>query len=80
MSRKTATASEEAHDQLFQYKREDESTSEFFQRAADALGRIESGDVQELPENVLTTDHIPDIANSTSSQTADELEERLSRR
>lgn len=81
MSRKTATASEEAHEQLFQHKRESESTSEFFERCADALQRIESGGAGgEIPDDVLTTDHIPDIVNTTSRRTADELEERMSRR
>lgn len=80
MSRTTATASEEAHEELFQYKRESESTSEFFTRIADLLERFEAGELQEVPENVLTTDHLTDVANTVSSRTADELEERLSRR
>ena len=80
MSRKTATTSEEAHDRLFKYKRESESTSEFFTRIADVLERFEAGELQEVPDNVLTTDHIQDIANTAAPRTADEVEERLSRR
>lgn len=80
MSRKTATASEEAHDLLFEFKREDESTSEFFTRIADVLEQFEDGELQELPDNLLTTDHIQDIANTAAPRTADEVEERLSRR
>lgn len=80
MSRKTATASEEAHEELFRHKREAESTSEFFERCADALERIESGDAQAVPANVLTTDHIQDIVNTAAVETADEVEQRLSRR
>ena len=80
MSRKTATASEDAHDDLFQYKRETESTSEFFIRIAGVLERFENGDLQAVPDNVLTTDHLDDIANTAATQTADEVEGRLSRR
>lgn len=80
MSRKTATASEEAHEQLFQHKREGESTSEFYKRAAEALERIRDGDVGNVPDNILTTDHIDDLANTASRRTADELEERMLRR
>lgn len=79
MSRKTATASEDAHDRLFQYKREDESTSEFFARIADVLERFEAGELQEVPDNLLTTDHIDDLANTAATQTANEVEQRLSR-
>lgn len=80
MSRKTATASEEAHDQLFQWKREGESTSEFFMRCAEILEQHDGDQDVDLPENILTTDHIPDIVNTGASRTADEVEERLSRR
>jgi|GEM_PF-1755653 predicted CopG family antitoxin len=78
-TRKTATASKDAHDDLFEYKRESESTSEFFIRIADVLERFESGELQAVPDNVLTTDHLSDIANTTATQTAGEVEKRLSR-
>ena len=79
-TRKTATASKDAHDELFKFKRESESTSEFFIRIADVLERFENGDLQAVPDNVLTTDHLDDIANTAATQTANEVEQRLSSR
>jgi len=78
--RKTTTTSAEAHEALFEFKREDESASDLFKRAAAALEAhdptTESSSTPAIPDEVLTEAHIDDIANTTASRTIDELEER----
>lgn len=79
--RKTTTTSAEAHEALFKYKREDESASDLFERAAAALEAHdptsdESPSTTEIPEDLLTEAHIDDIANTAASRTASELEQR----
>jgi hypothetical protein len=83
--RKTTTTSAEAHERLMSFKREGESTSDLFKRAAAALEAHdptteESPWTPAIPDDVLTEAHIPDIANTTASRTASELQEQLSRR
>jgi predicted CopG family antitoxin len=78
--RKTTTTSAEAHEALFTFKREGESASDLFKRAAAALEAHdpesgESPSTAEIPEDVLTEDHIPDIANTAASRTVSELEQ-----
>lgn len=79
--RKTTTTSAEAHERLMSFKRESESTSDLFERAAAALEAHdpttdESSSTPAIPDDILTEDHIPDIANTAASQTVDEFEER----
>lgn len=79
--RKTTTTSAEAHEALFEFKREDESASDLFKRAAAALEAHdpttdESPSTPAIPDEVLTEAHIDDIANTAASRTVDEFEER----
>lgn len=83
--RKTTTTSEEAFDAFVKHKREDESMSDLFNRAAAALEAHDpttdpSPATSKIPENVLTENHIDDIANTAAARTAVELQEQLSRR
>jgi hypothetical protein len=82
--RKTTTTSAEAHEALFGFKREDESASDLFKRAAAALEAhdptTDSSSRPAIPDDVLTEAHIDDIANTAASRTASELQEQLSRR
>lgn len=79
--RKTTTTSAEAHERLMSFKREGESTSDLFKRAAAALEAHdpttdESPSTPAIPDEVLTEAHIDDIANTAASRTVDEFEER----
>jgi len=78
--RKTTTTSAEAHEALFEFKREDESASDLFKRAAAALEAhdptTESSSTPTIPEDLLTEAHIDDIANTAASRTVSELQQR----
>jgi len=70
MSRTTITTSDAAHDRLAECKREGESWTELFNRAADALESAD-GDV-----NTTAVSNVDEIAHAT----ARELEDRMTRR
>jgi hypothetical protein len=70
MSRRTVTTSEAAHDRLADHKREGESWTELFNRAADALESAEGG------VNATAVDNVDEIARVA----ADEDENRMTRR
>jgi predicted CopG family antitoxin len=70
MSRTTITTSDAAHDRLAEFKREGESWTELFNRAADALESTD-GDV-----NTTAVSNVDEIARAT----ADEVENRMTRR
>lgn len=75
MSRKHVSTTETAFEALDAQRKADESWSELFERAAEALdGGVETG-----PET-LTRDDVDDIAALTARRTADEAENRLTRR
>lgn len=76
--RKTTTTSAEAHERLMSFKREDESTSDLFERAAAALEAHDptTDESPAIPDDILTEAHIDDIANTAASRTVGELEER----
>lgn len=57
-----------------------ESANDFLLRVSEMVGEPEDGmDVIEYepPEDVLTVDHIEDLAMVVANQTADEIESRL---
>jgi predicted CopG family antitoxin len=68
--RTTITTSEAAHDRLADHKREGESWTELFNRAAEALESTE-GDV-----NTTAVANVDEIARAT----AEEVENRMTRR
>jgi len=70
MSRTTITTSDAAHDRLAEHKREGESWTELFNRAADAL-ESQAGDV-----NTTAVSNVDEIAQAT----AREVENRMTRR
>lgn len=79
--RKTTTTSAEAHERLMSFKREGESASDLFKRAAAALEAHdpttdESPATPALPDDVLTEAHIDDIANTAASRTVGELQDQ----
>ena len=79
MTRKTITVDEAVFERLEALKG-NESWSTLLDRLADA-DESQDGDVNSTnASEPLTVDHIPDIANRTTRQTADELENRLTGR
>jgi hypothetical protein len=68
--RTTITTSEAAHDRLADHKRDGESWTELFNRAAEAL-ESRDGDV-----NTTAVENVDEIARAT----ADEVENRMTRR
>lgn len=81
MGRKGISIDEDLHDRGTQLKRDGESWNELLKRAFAALdeGRDDTGAVatnRTVPDDVLTEEHIADIAR----EAADEVEGRLSRR
>jgi len=70
MSRRTVTTSEAAHNRLAEFKRDGESWTELFNRAADAL---ESADCDV---NTTAVSNVDEIAQAT----AREVENRMTRR
>jgi hypothetical protein len=68
--RTTTTTSEAAHDRLAEFKRDGESWTELFHRAADALESAEGG------VNTTAVENVDEIARAT----ADEVENRMTRR
>ncbi|WEL29869.1 hypothetical protein [Haloferax volcanii] len=79
MSRTTFTVDEGLGDRIREYKRSDETTDEFFERIEALLSDGEFNPNSDVPDDVLTADHIPDIANAASRQTARDIEETLRR-
>jgi hypothetical protein len=82
--RKTTTTSEDAYEALVKHKREDESMSDLFERAAAALEAHDpitdsSPASAEMPDDLLREAHIEDIANTVASRTATELQEQMPR-
>ena len=81
MGRKTITVPEPVYDDLDDVSRDDESFGDTIARLTEADGDGEShAGTGEHSPNTLTVDHIEDIAAQTASQTAAELEDRLTRR
>jgi len=74
--RKTISVDSETYATLYALKRDGESWSATLSRAAEAL-ESQAGDVNA---NALTVSHIDDIAARVSRQTAEEVENRLTRR
>lgn len=73
--RKTLSITKACYDRLFEAKREDESWT-------DCLSRLVDGDDEHGLNAVdpLTRDDVDDIVTRTASKTADEVENRLTRR
>lgn len=80
MTRKSTSVTEDAFEHAQTTKRDDESWSEWFHRAADAL-ESQDDDVDtgpstvDLPDDVLREAHIPDIKR----EVVDAVEGRLTR-
>ena len=78
VDRTTISVSQAAHDALAAEKREDESFTDVVLRlCADSEVDAPTTDV---PDGVLTVDHLEDISARTARKTADEVENRLTRR
>ncbi|RDZ61423.1 hypothetical protein C5B90_19320 [Haloferax sp. Atlit-12N] len=71
---------------------DNETVTEFVDRVCDVLERVDadglpddtefnsnSDETDALPDNLLTTDHIDDIANAASTQTTRDIESLLRR-
>lgn len=70
MGRKTLTVSEASKDRFDGHKRDGESQTELLERALDALEAQDSGtntDRTQLPDDVLTEDHLSDIGTMVES-------------
>ncbi|MBX0325738.1 hypothetical protein EGH21_22230 [Halomicroarcula sp. F13] len=73
MSRKSITVDAETKARHEDLKREDETWDEFEQRAADALEALEAqddgvnADCGQVPDDVLTEDHLSDIQTLTET-------------
>lgn len=74
--RTNISVTDDVHERCSTLKRDDESWSAFLTRAADALEQTETDHTQ----TALTTAHIDDIAARVSRRTAEEVENRLTRR
>lgn len=61
-------------------RKEHESANDFLLRVVEMVAETEDGtDVIEsnIPEDVLTVDHIPDIADASARRTTKEIEEQF---
>jgi len=73
MGRKTLTVSNASKDRFDGHKRDDESQTELLNRALDALETLEAQDGSvntdrtQLPDDVLTEDHLSDISTVVES-------------
>ena len=79
MSRTSFTVDEDLGDRIREHKRPDETTDEFFERIEALLSDGEFNSNSSVPDDVLTVDHIPDIANAASRQTTRDIESLLRR-
>lgn len=83
-NRKNLSVSAEAYTALADEKREGESFTDVVLRLCageDSEGESDpDGDAFDLSGDVLTESHLDDIASRTARKTADEVENRLSRR
>lgn len=77
MNRKTITIDEDAFERLDDLRDDDESWTEFADRAADVLEAESEGRDGEHTPNTLTEEHIDDIVSRTSSQVVRDLETAL---
>lgn len=79
--RTTISVSQAAYDALATEKREGESFSDVVLRVCGDSETVEApAPSVELPDDVLTEAHIEDIAARSARKTADEVENRLTRR
>jgi len=78
MGRKSITISDEAYDELASFKREQESWSEFAERAANALESQYSADGRD-DVNALSEEHIDDIATAVEGRVQTLLENAMRR-
>lgn len=70
MGRKTLTVSANSKDRFDGHKREDESQTELLERALDALEAQDAGvntDRTQIPDDILTEDHLSDISTVVES-------------
>lgn len=87
MSRTTWSLADETAEYLetVANRKDHESANDFLFRVAEMLDASADGtdvtkpnaESEPVPENVLTTDHLADIANMTARRTADEVEQRF---
>lgn len=81
MTRQSITVSKQAFERLKEHKRDGESWTDFGNRVADLLDGVEppdaAGECGLNSADVLTKDHIDDIANRAARRTVDELETQL---
>jgi hypothetical protein len=80
MTRKSTSVTEDAFEHAQDTKQDDESWSEWFHRAAEALASQDDGvstepSTDDLPDDVLREAHISDIRH----EVGDEVENRLTR-
>jgi len=79
MGRKTLTVPESVWRRLKDEKRDDESFGDLLDRLVDVVqeGGEQDTDAVDLPDNILTEDHIDDIAAITAAKAGEELEDRM---
>lgn len=80
MGRKTLSVDDETYAALSEHKQDGESWNGCLFRLATNRDPPESVNACEQMADVLTPDHIEDIATRTAKQTADEVENRLTGR